>query len=110
MKRKFIVRSTNNKPMRNLKIEDPKLTHEDGRLEIGDMEIKYLGDGFFSVFLWHARSSKSHEKFEDGRWKPEDWRWKIGVMEIEDSGDGVFAFIFSYGIQCCKIQKKPREI
>jgi hypothetical protein len=51
--------------MRNLKIEDPKLMLEDGRLEIGDMEIKYLGDGFLAVFLWHARSRRSHEKFED---------------------------------------------
>lgn len=41
LKRKFFVRSRNNKPMRNLKIEDPKLMLEDGRLEIGDMEIKY---------------------------------------------------------------------
>ncbi len=65
MKREFFVRSRNNKPMRNLKIEYPKLMLEDRRLEIGDMEIKYLGDGFLALFLWHARNRKSHEKFED---------------------------------------------
>jgi hypothetical protein len=51
--------------MRNLKIEDQKLMLEDGRLEIGDMKIKYLGDGFLAVFLWHTRSRKIHEKFDD---------------------------------------------
>jgi hypothetical protein len=38
--------------MRNLKIEDQKLMLEDGRLEIGDMEIKYVGDGFLAVFFY----------------------------------------------------------
>ncbi len=51
LKHKFFVRSRNNKSMRNLKIEDQKLMLEDGRLEIGDMEIKYVGDGFLAVFF-----------------------------------------------------------
>jgi hypothetical protein len=84
--------------MRNLKIEDQKLMLEDGRLEIGGMEIKYVGDGFLAVFFYGMQDPEKatrNLKIEDGSRKIGDgslekWRLRIWVMG---------SWKFFYGIQ-----------